>query len=150
MQKTSDALSTTIYTKYADENGRTLRTDTVTNAASITQNGIDRTYAARANTTSQTQAELIRDAELDERGETRPRAAVIVTKLYNASGGSVPLIEARSGDRLTIRNLPNVGAELNNIQTFTIDRTRLSGGELEIVPSRELPNVAALLAQSLV
>jgi len=150
LQKTIDALSTTIYTKYVDENGRTLRTDTASNAQSIVKNGIDRTYAARANTTSETQAELIRDAELDERGETRPRAAVIVTKLYNASGGGVPLIEARSGDRLTIRNLPNIGAELDNIQTFTIDRTRLAGGELEIVPSRELPNIADLLAQSLV
>lgn len=143
-------VSNSVYAVYQDAAGRALRTANGTDTTSIARYGITRRSSINANTTSSTQASVQRDADLADHKDPLPRATVAFEAVYDAAGGHWPLWMVRSGDTITIRNLPpTTSTAIDRVRTFRISHTaydlmaRTLEVELEVPP----PRLATLLAQ---
>lgn len=150
VQRTLSTLANSVYAVYQDASNRTLRGPASSDSASISQFALTRTQAVTATTTSQTQANVLRDATLADDSDPAPRFSITFSAVYNAVGGRVPLWMPRAGDTLVIRNLPpTISVDIDQIRTFRIARTTcdLVARTLTIEPLTPLPSVQALLAQ---
>lgn len=143
-------LSNSVYATYQDSNNRAQRTANSTDSTSIARYGITRRSNITADTTSSVQAGVQRGAQLDDHKDPLPRASVAFDAVYDASGARYPLWMVRSGDTITIRNLPpSTSTSVDRIRTFRISHTsydlmtRTLGIELEAPP----PRLATLLAR---
>lgn len=117
-------LANSVYVVYNDANGRALRTVPTSNSASITRYGVTRRTAISADTTSATQAGVQQVAALQDSKDPRPRASITFDAVYDAGGARYPLWLVRSGDTMTIRNLPpNLSTTVDRIRTFRITHT---------------------------
>ena len=79
-----------------------------------------------------------------------PRASITVDALYDQFGARWPLSAARSGDTITIRNLPlTVSSVLDRIRTFRISRASydVDNDTLTVEPEAPLPTLDVLLAR---
>jgi hypothetical protein len=122
--RTLERLANNVYATYQDTNGRTLRTAIVGDSASVARYGLVRRAHVTAETTSATQAEARRGAALQDRKDPLPRATIQFNAVYDAAGAWYPLWLVRSGDTITIRNLPpNLSTSVDRIRTFRITHT---------------------------
>lgn len=138
-----------VYARY--DSGASV-TSTATDSQSGTRYGITRQMALSSRTTDLTAAERERDAQLADSRDPIPRASVPITHVYTASGTPAPLYLVRSGDTITLRNLPpESGESIDRIRTFWIDETRYrcDDNTLEITPESPLPSLSVLLARAL-
>lgn len=143
-------LSNSVYATYQDSNSSTQRTANSTDSTSIARYGITRRSNVAADTTSAVQAGVQRGAQLDDHKDPLPRATVVFPAVYDASGAWYPMWMVRSGDTVTIRNLPpSTSSSVDRIRTFRISHTaydlmaRTLAIELEVPP----PRLATLLAR---
>lgn len=148
--RTLEDLINKTYAVYQDASNRVLRTAAASDSASIARYGITRRAEITADTTSSTQAGVIRDTQLADHKDPLPRATVVFPAVYDASGAWYPLWMVRSGDTVTIRNLPpSTSTTIDRIRTFRISHTtydlmaRTLAIELEAPPAR----LATLLAR---
>lgn len=150
VQRSLDQLYNSAYAVYQEPGGRVLRGAVSTDAASVTQTGITRTQNVPANTTSLVQANVQRDASLEDTSDPAPRFGLTFRAVYNAAGGRVPLWLPRAGDTLIIRNLPpTVSTSIDQVRSFRIARTScdLIARTLTVEPLTPLPSIQALLAR---
>lgn len=150
VQRSLTTLANAAYGVYRDATGMTQRTATATDASSIARYGLTRRAAVAASTTSATQAGVHRDAYLDDRSELLPRASISIPALYDAAGGRWPLWAARSGDTITIRNLPpTLSLDVDRIRTFRIAETSYNCDQdvLSVTPESPLPSLEVLVAR---
>jgi len=150
VQRSLNQLFNSAYAVYQDASGRTLRGAVSTDAASVTQRAITRTQAVTVQTTSLTQANVQRDASLNDSADPPPRFGLTFAAVYNSVGGRVPLWMPRAGDTIVIRNLPpTVSVAIDQIRSFRIARTScdLIARTLTVEPLTPLPSVQALLAK---
>lgn len=148
--RTLEDLSNSVYADYKDPNDRTLRTTNSTDSTSIARYGLTRRSNIVVDTTSNVQATVQVSAQLADHKDPLPRATVAFDAVYDAGGARWPLWLVRSGDTITIRNLPpTITTSVNRIQTFRISHTtytpatRSLAVELEVPP----PRLATLLAR---
>ena len=145
LERTLSAMYNSAYTVYQDVNSRILRTAAAVDAASLALAGITRRAAVSSKTTSATNAGRVRDAALGNSKNPLPRAAIRFDAVYTASGALAPLYGVRSGDTITIRNLPpNLSPLIDRIRTFRISRAEFDciSGVLSVEPEAALPTVA--------
>lgn len=114
---------------------------------SIAIHGIERRGSLSVNTSSQTQAEAARDAQL-ECTCGQPRAQISIDGLFDIRGGEYPYWMMRAGDLVTLRNLEPDINELDKLRTFRVNTTELhlNTNILYITPE-ELPDVDILVAK---
>lgn len=148
--RTLEDLANSVYGVYQDTSNRTLRTAANTDNASVTRYGLTRRQSLSADTTSSTQVGIQRDAQLADHKDPLPRASVAFRAVYDAAGSRWPLYLVRSGDTITIRNLPpSISTSIDRVRTFRISHTRYSLSdrtldiELEVPP----PRLATMLAR---
>lgn len=138
VERTLDLLRNSVYAVYQDANGRALRSGVSTDSDSVARYGLTRRVGVDIRTTSQTTAEVARDAYLDEHKTIVPRATVVLEGLYDAMGGEYPLWVARAGDVMTIRNLPpTLGDVADRLRTFRLVGKRYLVDEDVLVPTPE-------------
>ncbi len=138
-----------IYTRY---NSGASTTSTASDAASIARYGVTRRKAISSRTTNVVQAERERDAALADGATPIPRASVSIDAIYTAIGSQAPLWMARSGDTVTLRNLPpEAGDIIDRIRTFRIAETTYAceTNRLKVTPEAPLPTLDVLVARSL-
>ena len=139
-----------VYTVYRDaDGGRTLRTDVANDTDSQTKYGVVRRAPVASQTTDQTEAEAHRDNALEKTANQQALADIRFDRLYDDGGGAWPLYLARSGDTVTVRNLPpTLSTAIDNIHTFVISETEYDAetGELSISPERAAPTIARSLS----
>ncbi len=110
--------------------------------------GVKREISVNANTDALTAAQNSRDAFLDFYSDGPARGDIEVTALYDAFGVHYPLWLARSGDTVTMRNLPpNLSTDIDSIRSWRIARTSYKFGQtgqpdkLRLTPEFALPAV---------
>ena len=150
LERTLSTLYNSAYGVYKDASGRTQRTATSTNAASLTQTGLTRREAVSAATTSSTQATAIRDASLSDTATPYPRATFHFPRVYTLDGAQAPPWLVRAGDQITIRNLPiTLGTAVDRIRTFRVSRTTYDAFAkgIGVEPEAPLPTLPILVAE---
>ena len=150
VERTIEALRNSAYAKYQDADNRVLRTAVSADADSVARYGLTRRGFVDVDTTSATQAGTHRDAFLQDRKDPIPRSAITFDAIYDASGARWPLYAPRSGDTLTIRNLPpTLGAGIDRVRTFRLARTEYDADSdvLHVEPESPLPRLEVLVAR---
>jgi len=150
LERTLEALRNNAYALYEEAGGRTLRTPIAVNNSSVTRFGLTRRGAVQVRTTSLTQANVHRDAFLEDRRQPKPRAAIQFSQLYDSAGARWPAWAARAGDTIVMRNLPPAlltGTDL--IRSFRCSETKYDAftGVLELTPELPLPTLEQLMAR---
>lgn len=149
--RTLTTLLNSVYGVYQEARGdRALRTSANTNSDSVTRYGITRRTSVKVDTTLLAEAQFVRDVALQDQKDIIPRASITVAAVYTASGARAPLWMVRSGDRVTIRNLPpSLSASIDKIRTFYIAELtyNVDNRTLELVPERPRPTLDFLLAR---
>lgn len=137
IERTLDDLANSVYAVYQDGgNARTL-TATSADAASASRYGLTRRLPVRVQTQDATLAESVRDAFLDDHKAPPARGAVRLRELYDRAGVRYPAFVARSGDTITLRNLPpTLSTDIDRIRTFRIKETEYEAeaDELTVQP----------------
>jgi hypothetical protein len=144
IQQTIDGLVNSVYARYQAADGRTLRTTASADAVSAARYGLTRQGVVDASTTNATIAGQVASTAVANTADPVPRAGLTVERIYTAEGAEAPLWLVRSGDTVTIRNLPPAaGSSINRIQTFRIAETRYDAvaNELVIIPESPLPDL---------
>ena len=150
VNSTLDNLRNSAYGVYADANGRVLRTEVADDAASQARYGIKRQLPVSVQTTSNAQASVIRDAALADGATIRPRSAITVDLLTNGDGAVYPKWLCRSGDTITIRNLPpTLSQEIDRIRTFVVAEVSYDWllDNLQVTPEQPVASLEVLLAR---
>lgn len=150
IERSLSTLANAIYGIYQDASNRTQRTAVATDANSIARFGLTRRNAIAARTTSSTQAGVQRDAALADRKDPPTRSTILIPALYDATGARWPLWAARSGDTITIRNLPpTLSLAIDRIRTFRIAETTYSCDTdmLRVTPELPRPSLEVLLVR---
>jgi hypothetical protein len=150
VERTLDPVINAAYTTYRDSRLFPLRTDTLIDNRARDRFGVLRLGAVEATTTSQLQAEIQRDAHVTDWSNPPPRSSLSCSRLFDAWGAAVPLWGPRSGDTVTIRNLPpTVSPGIDSIRTFRIARTEydIDADRLTIEPEVPPPTLPVIVAQ---
>jgi len=150
IEKTIETLRNSVYGVYQEADGRTLRTGVNTDDVSVARHGLTRRAAVTAQTTSEAQAETQRDAFLDDHTDPIPRSGIDIYRLIDAAGNVWPKWACRSGDAVTIRNVPvALGTDIDRILTFRVSTTRyaVDVDRLAVTPELPLPGLEMLLAR---
>jgi hypothetical protein len=147
---TADTLYNDAYTLYRDVRGREIRTATNPDTASVSKYGVTRRQMVNL-TGDATFSQSYRDAQIEASKDIVPRASVESDRFYTAAGAAVPKYMIRSGDTLTIRNLPaGSGGVVDNIRSFYIARTRydVERNILSVTPGAALglPDLGTMVA----
>ena len=151
IERTVNSLANSVYATYSEAGGRVLRTSTSASSSSVTRYGVTRRIAVKAETTNSTQAGYIRDTALADGADPRPRISIRFNALYDAAGARWPLYMARSGDTITVRNLPpTADATVDRIRSFVVAETEYSADDdtLNVTPESPTPRLDILLAQA--
>jgi hypothetical protein len=149
VERTIDSVRNSVYAVYQDRNNVPQRTPLAADEDSVTQYGATRRAAISAKTTSATQAGVIRDTALSDLKNPTPRATLRFNMLYDAAGARWPGWLCRSGDTITIRNLPPTLNDDARVRTFTVAETRYEADTrtLQVTPESPLPRLDVLLAR---
>lgn len=148
--RTLEDLANSVYAVYQDPNGATLRTAITSDSVSVARYGVTRRAAISADTTSATQAGTERDAYLQDHKDPLPRATIRFDAVYDAAGARYPLWLVRSGDTMTIRNLPpNISTSVDRIRTFRITHTSYDAfaDTLDVEPEAAPRTLEVMLAR---
>jgi hypothetical protein len=149
VERSLGSVYNSVYTRYDDGASTTA---TATDSMSVTRYGLTRRMALDSRTTDGTAAALERDAQLADSSDPIPRASVPINRVYTATGTAAPLYMVRSGDTITLRNLPpEAGESIDRIRTFYIAETRYNCDDntLEVTPESPLPRLDVLIARAL-
>lgn len=149
VQRTLQTLINSAYGVYNDATNLRAVTATSTDTASVNRWGVTRREAVKAQTRSSTLAAKARDMVVEDGREPAVRAEIEFDELFDAAGARWPLYSARSGDTITLRNLPLASsATLNRIRTFTILQTRYDAmtDRLRVTPESPLATLAEQLS----
>jgi len=148
VERTLALLRNSAYGIYQEAGGRTLRTAVSADSDSVARWALTRRGAVGAQTTSLTQAQIHRDAFLEDNKDPKPRAGIVVDKLYDAAGARYPNWMARASDTVTIRNLPpTLSTDIDRIRTFLVSATRYKAKRMELVPEAPTPSLETLIAR---
>lgn len=150
IQRSLENVYNSAYGVYRDANGDTQRTAVEDDDAAQERYDIVRRRRIDVQTTSETQAETHRDLFLEDQAETATRMRVRFSRLYNTSGGEMPLYHLRAGDTLTIRNFPtNIDESVADLRTFTVDETNYDAMEdtISVSPRYATPQLDRLIAR---
>lgn len=150
IERTIQSLTNSAYAVYSDANSRALRTAASTASESVSRYGLTRTGAVKVDTTSATQAGYTRDAALTDGKDPAPRIVLEFDRLYDATSGSWPLWACRSGDTITIRNLPpSVSSAIDRVRTFRVSETDYDAMRdvLRVVPELPAPTLDVLVSR---
>lgn len=153
IERTLSQLYNSVYATYQEASGRTLRTAATADSASVARYGLTRRQQIDADTTSAAQAGVQQAAALSDGKDPIPRAGLAFDAIYDSAGARWPLYMMRSGDQVTIRNLPpTLSGALDRIRTFRIVRTLYDviANTIQVEPESPLPTLAAMLAQQAV
>ncbi len=148
--RTIDQLRNSFYTVYSDTTGGDLRTATNSDAASVARYELTRRAAVRASTTSATQAQVQRDAALNDQSDPAPRTRLRFTALYDAAGARWPNYYARAGDTFVIRNLPpQLSTAIDRIRVFRVIATEYQAATdtITVTPESQPATLSFLLAR---
>jgi hypothetical protein len=149
IQRSLSQVYNSVYTRY---DGGALTTTPRNDTGSIARYGLMRQLALSSDTTNSGQAERERNAAVEDQAHPIPRASVPIDLVFNGAGSIVPKWMVRSGDTMTIRNLPpDAGTLIDRIRTFLIAETRYrpDGDVLEITPESPLPMLDVLVARAM-
>lgn len=150
IDSTLDSLYNHAVGVYQDTNGRTIRTSLDSNGGdSYLRYGIRRRAAVPERTTSLVKAEFARDTFVDAHKDLAPRASLTIRQLYGAAGERYPLWCLRSGDIVTMRNLPpTLSVDIDKIRTFRVVRKSwdVDSNVLTVTPEFPLPDLALQVA----
>jgi hypothetical protein len=150
LENTINNLINSVYAVYQDVNRDTVRSSTQADDLSVGRYGITRRQALRVSTTQDTQAEAHRDARLQDGATIHPRSEVVPERVTDDKGEIVEKWMPRSGDTVTIRNLPALaGPEIDRVRTFTVAETRynVDAGIVELIPEQNLPALDVMIAR---
>lgn len=137
-----------VYVQYRDRDSRAKRTTRAT--ADTGRVYRDRTY--HDQTTSQAQAEAIRDALLVDSAQNHSRNSIVIRSLYSTSGARVPIWSVRPGDVVTVRDIsPTTDIDADNVRRFIVSETsyNVDTGEMTLTPALPVPTLVTLLASVL-
>lgn len=118
LERSLDDLRNSVYAVYRDANGRTLRTTTSADTESVTQYSLTRRAHVASQSTSSLQAEVERDADLEDGRQPLARAGLRATRIRQANGAIAPAWRVRPGDTVTLA-IPTPGV------STAVDRTRV-------------------------
>jgi hypothetical protein len=152
IEQSLDGLYNSTYGLYQDANGRTLRTAAQTNAQSIGRYGLTRQTSQDADTTSSATATTIAATATAATATPIPRATVKVRRFSTLTGAPARGEWVRSGDTVTIRNLPpTTNTAVDRVRTFTVAQTsfNLDTGEVTVIPESPGPDLEFQIAQLL-
>lgn len=150
VQRTLSGLANSFYVRYRDASGRSLRTTPTANSNSITRNGITIRRSANSTSTNAGGAQSQAAMYLNEYATPIPRSEIRFTNVYDSGGNLFPPFLARSGDNVTLRNVPQTAGEtLARARQFRVKRTKydLMTGMLEITPENDLPTLVTMLTR---
>lgn len=150
LERSLEELRNSAYATYRDASGRTLRTAVANDQASIDRYGITRRGVINVQTTSQTEAETHRDTFLTDRSDFVIRAEIEFDRLFDANGAEHPLYRMRSGDKVTMRNLPpTLSTDIDNIRTFLTAETEYSAlnNKMSLEPQTPIPTLVTLVSR---
>lgn len=150
LQRSIENLRNSAYAVYRDADGATRRTAIATNSDARARFGVTRRGVVNVQTTSLTEATTHRDVFLADGARAGLRATVETDRVYDAYGSPWPLWMVRSGDTMTMRNLPpTLGAEIDAVRTFSIGETEYDAetGRLSVSPVEPMPRLDVLLAR---
>jgi len=138
------------YALWKDLNNETRRTAVVNDDESQNQFGIKRRFALKTDSQTLIEAEQFRDTALIDSKKPRPRSKVAIGHgLFDATGGSYPIWEIRSGDQIVLRNLqPSFSVDIERVRKFTVARTQYSNDQIEITPSEPMPELEFLILKN--
>jgi hypothetical protein len=119
-----------------------------TDAPSVAANGITRRRTISAQTSSATEAALIRDTALADQKKRATQSSVSFRKLYDRAGVEYPPGLIRPGDTITITNLPAILSTFS-LRTFTVADVAedLETGQVSVTPEEPLPRLDVLFAR---
>jgi hypothetical protein len=152
IEQSLDGLFNSTYGLYQDANGRTLRTAAQTNAQSIGRYGLTRQASQEADTTSSATAITIAATATAATATPIPRATVKVRRFSTLTGAPARGEWVRSGDTVTIRNLPpSTSSAVDKVRTFTVAQTsfNLDTGDVTVIPESPGPDLEFQIAQLL-
>lgn len=151
VNSTLDTLINSAYAVYRDENGRTRRTAVSTDAESVAEYGITRRGYVSSQSSLSNQAETHRNVMLEDNKRAKPQSRIVrMVGLFDATGTQYPLWACRSGDTLTIRNLPpGLSADIDKIRSFRVKRRvyRADSDTMVPTPEMEIPSLEFLVAR---
>jgi hypothetical protein len=148
LTRSLDGLYNSAYAKYEDASGRTLRSSTSSNAASIQRYGLTRRQAVDTQTTNSTVAASTLSTALAASALIQPRATFTLRAVFAASGARYPVSYVQAGDYLTIRNLPPAASvAADTLRTFRITRVEFDPftSAIQVEPEAPNPTLAALV-----
>lgn len=148
VQRTLVDLYNRTYAIYQEASDRKLRTTASNDTISQVKYTIIRASAVETETTSATQATIQQNAELADKKEPIPRLNLPIVALFDANGAEWPLYMPRSGDTITIRNLPpTLTTTIDRIRSFRIIRTNYNVIEntLEVEPEGFIPSLPRII-----
>lgn len=145
IESSLDTLYNQVYAKFGSE-----RTAVANDEHSQIVHNLKRGKQIAVTTESESQAEVHRDAALEDTKSETPRASVTVSRVYDQYGNLYFPWLIRAGDTLTIRNLqPTLSPDIDRVRKFRIIRTQpqLATNQMICTPERELPSLEFLLAR---
>ena len=148
--RTLEALANAVRATYSDANGRALSNAAVLDATSRARYGLLRAAIASADTTNATLAATIGSTLLADRSDPLPRATIQFDAVYDIGGARYPLWLVRSGDTITIRNLPpNLSTSVDRIRTFYVTHTSYNvfADTLDVEPELPPTTLEVMLAR---
>jgi hypothetical protein len=151
LQRTIDQLVNSAYAVYQEAGGRPLRGSVSAVSTSVTRYGLTRRQAVNVSTTSLTQANVQRDAVLNDQDDPPPRFGITFDRIFTVTGASAPIWLPRAGDTIVIRNLPpTLSIDIDQIRTFRIARTSCDviARTLTVEPLTPLPSLTAMLSKA--
>lgn len=149
IERTLQTLYNSAYGIYYDASNVRAVSSTSTDQPSVNRWGLTRRQAANAQTRSSTVASKVRDTVIEDGREPAPRAQIDFDALFDAAGARWPLWYARSGDTITIRNLPPfIAIAVNRIRTFRILQTSYDAiaDKLKVTPESPLATLEEQLS----
>ena len=121
VERTLQTLYNSAYGVYQDASNLRAVTATATDTPSVNRWGLTRREAVNAQTRDSALAAIVRDMMIEDAREPAVRAEVTIEAVYDAAGAAYPGHAVRSGDTLTLRNLPpTLAVSLNRIRTFRV------------------------------
>jgi hypothetical protein len=146
-----DTMNNSVYGIYRGTRGRIARTAHDVDTASQTKNGIVRHAAVDSGGTDLSLTNTMVDARLADNKDMSSRGTITIPRVFNSSGGLLPLYHVRAGDTMNIRNIPpSLGSGVDKLRTFRISRTQYDAetDTLMVTPEFDAPSLEAMVAQS--
>lgn len=150
VERTIDALFNAALAQYQLEDGSLRRTVRHSDVDSIARYGLTRLGVVQADTSSSALAATYRNTFLQDYKDPIPRIRFNLRQLYDATGALWPKWAVRSGDIVTIRNLPpTLSTAIDRIRTFRVAETMYHADTdvIEVTPESPTPKLETMLAR---